>query len=270
MAGLVEKQMRGDGQQQSPSKNQRRQEQQGGNQQSSNSQRGSRQGASKAPAARQGKQAGGRDTGDQQGDFGEEATAEEQEQYERVVLAGMKLIYDDASHPGLMDTLRNGADNPTDTMAQSTMDIMNRIVEEMQGDLMGPVVLPAASAILEEVGTLADTAGIFPVDEAQINAAAQKMLMMAGQQFGVDPAAVEEMMATMDPEQLEQAVSQQAQYAQAAQGGGPGPAQATGGGASQARGSGSAGQRSAGDGGNTRAGPRGGSTNRKRQARASA
>jgi uncharacterized tellurite resistance protein B-like protein len=60
---------------------------------------------------------------------------------------------------------------------------------------------------------MAEKTRVMPVDEAVAGKAVQELLLLATQQYDIDPAEIEQAMAQMDPAQQQAMVQQQQQFA---------------------------------------------------------
>lgn len=155
------------------------------------------------------------DNGTMGGDIpgSEQATGEEQASYEKVVMAGLKVLFEDEkSSSAIIAQLKAGADNPAQAIASATTMLMTALDEQSGGQIPEAVILPAAGELLENVAQLANDAGVFPVDQNVVGQAAQLMITSLSEQYGVDPAEVEEMLGSLDEGQLGQIQQEQSQY----------------------------------------------------------
>lgn len=150
----------------------------------------------------------------------EQPTPEEQAAYERVVMAGLKAIYDQKTHGAIVNMLKSG--DPPDALAQAAETIVLELDRQSGGKIPEVVILPAAAEILGELAQLAGTANIFQPDERTLAVATQKMVVSLCEQYGVEAAEIQELLQSIPKEQIEQYVQQQSGYAQ--QGGGAPPA----------------------------------------------
>lgn len=136
----------------------------------------------------------------------QDATPEEQEQYDVFVGNGLKLIYSANSFPKIVDMLATGGD-PKMALAQTAVTVMSRLMQsaEQAGQKpSGDVVLHGGAEIFEELADLATKAEIYDFasdPDAMEGALFQAMDMfreVLGQQGMLDQDA-----ARRDMEQLE-------------------------------------------------------------------
>ena len=150
----------------------------------------------------------------EQGSIEEEATGEEQEAYDRVVLAAIKAMFEEGkTQEGIIQRLKAGSKEPAESIADVSSMIMTQLDQESGGQIPESVILPASIEILEQVSELANGMNIFPVDEAVMNYAAQLMMVKLGEEYGIEQQDIEEIMAGTPPDQLQQIETQQGEYA---------------------------------------------------------
>lgn len=126
---------------------------------------------------------------------GEQATPEEQENLERIVYAAMEILHAEETNPAIMDMLSSGANNPAQAMADVFSIIMQEIVGQIQGQVDIGVIMESSLEVIGMIGTLAEQAGLFKVDD-QINAQAmQLVVVMIAEQLGLDPEDIEALIA---------------------------------------------------------------------------
>lgn len=155
-----------------------------------------------------------------------EATPEEQEAYERVVMAGMKALYDPGSHEQMMALLEKGAADPAKALASVAQTIIGTLDDQSKGTIPETVIIPAAVEILEHTGELADAASLFPVDEAVLNRAGQELLIGLGEQYGVGPEEIQDLLSSFPESSLNEMAEQQNRYAEEAAPAGASPDEA--------------------------------------------
>ena len=143
----------------------------------------------------------------------EAATGEEQASYEKVVMAGLKdLFEDDTTSKAIVEQLKTGAENPAQSIADVTTMLITALDEQSGGQIPDAVILPAAGEILANVAQLANDADVFPVDQNIMGQAAQIMIVAVAERFGAEPGELEEMMGTLDEPTLNQIQTSQSQF----------------------------------------------------------
>lgn len=143
-----------------------------------------------------------------------EASQEEQEAKDQVVTAGMKYLFDGGKPTELaVKRLKAQGGEPAKALADYTVTLIAEMDERSGNTIPEEVIVPAAVELLENVTELAAAADIFPVDEAVMNLAAQHLMVGLGDEYGADPAEIQQMMGSLDPEALKQIESQQGNFA---------------------------------------------------------
>jgi hypothetical protein len=153
---------------------------------------------------------------------GDQPTPQEQNAYERVVMAGMKVLYDNSTHPGIMNMLTKSASDPAKALADTVSMIMLQLDKKSGGKIPEMVILPAAAELLGDVAELASKAGVFTVDENTATKAMQLMVMSLAENYGVQPEDVQALMQSFPPDEIKGMVAKQSQAA----GSGAAPAKA--------------------------------------------
>lgn len=140
-------------------------------------------------------------------------SSQEQSAYEKVVLSGMKIMYDNATHNGIMQMLTSGKADPAKAMANTVSMIIIQLDKKSGGKIPGVVILPAATELLGEVAQLAGKSKLFQVDERIANQAMQQLLMSLAQEYGMPPETIKSILQSTPKDQIQQIVTQQSQFA---------------------------------------------------------
>jgi hypothetical protein len=112
------------------------------------------------------------------------ATQEEQAIYERVVIGGMNVLYDDATHKDVMKMLDSA--DPATTLGELVALIISEIDQRNDGRIPDTVILPAAMEIMDAAAELAQTAGLFKVDANMAETAVQILVARLTSVYGID------------------------------------------------------------------------------------
>jgi len=138
----------------------------------------------------------------------------EQEAYNRVVMAGMKMIFEnEQSQQGLIGMLKTPGAAAAEKLANASFMIITQLDEKSGGQIPEDVVLPASVEILEHMSELADSVKAFPVDPAVMNHAGQLLIVRMGEEYGVEPEDLEELMSSIDPQTMQAVGVEQESYA---------------------------------------------------------
>ena len=117
-----------------------------------------------------------------------QAAPEEQDAYERVVLAGMKILYGDGTHESIMKLLDKNKGNPANAMAEATAMIITQIDHKAAGKVPRQVILQAGIELLAMVGELAEKSNKFEADEGIIKEAGEMVIHKLSKHFGKEQA----------------------------------------------------------------------------------
>lgn len=143
----------------------------------------------------------------------ETPTPQEQDQYNRIVLAGVKILSQAADQ--IIALLQKQANAPAKALGETTWTIMSAVDEKGGGQFDPAVLLMAGAEVMQNVGEFAKEGGVFEVDEALINKAWQLVMVRFETEFGVDFGAEFGPEAqAMDPAQFGQLAQQQQAYSQ--------------------------------------------------------
>lgn len=150
--------------------------------------------------------------GQDQTDQGDQnaASPELQDSFNRVVTAALKIIYDNATHAGVIAMLKSGS--PADALAHAASTIITQIDSKSGGKVPAEVILPAASEVLAELAQLAAVSKTFQPDEQIVVEAMQKMVFSLAQHYGVDQAQAQQFLQSMPKDEIEEAVSKMSQF----------------------------------------------------------
>lgn len=157
------------------------------------------------------------------GTGGEAPTEEEQTAYTQVVLAATEVIYDEKTHGAIMQMLQQQAEQPAQALGQAASMILVELDQQANGTIPEEVLLPSLTEIVEQLGQVADAAGVFPVDEALLNQGLAVAVEEVAVQYDVEEEDIREFMASIPEEEIQAARAQAEQYGLHQMGGG-GPA----------------------------------------------
>jgi hypothetical protein len=115
-------------------------------------------------------------------EFDTEVTGEEQDYYDRVVMAGMKAMFEDeGTHRQIVDRLKADTAHPAKDLAETTAILMIQLDKKDNDNIPETVILPAAVELLEQLIDLADSMKLFPIDDAVTNRAGQILVQKLGE-----------------------------------------------------------------------------------------
>lgn len=140
---------------------------------------------------------------------GSEATPQEQDAYNRVVMAGMKILYEDQdSHDAVMKML-DGGEAPEKDISDTVVMIMSQIDKKSGGKVPQVVIIPAAVELVSLAAELGEKAGIFQADDSVIARAVQMVIIGLCNEYGVSPEEIAQVMKSVDQKQVAQMVQDQ-------------------------------------------------------------
>ena len=115
------------------------------------------------------------------------ATPIDQDTYDRVVVAGMKLLNDDKIRGKIFALLEQGKGSPAKILGNAALNLMSIIKEKAPQGIPESVVGSAAIEIMMMLAEEADKAGVFTVDERTLKGAAQILIRGLATMYGVGP-----------------------------------------------------------------------------------
>ena len=144
---------------------------------------------------------------------GQQAAPEEQDAYERAVLAGVQLIFDDATNPAVMKMLKSQADDPAQAIAQTTAMLIQILEEKSQNQLPEGIIMDLADELAGNVMALGAKQNLFKIDKSLQGRAAQQVNILLDQMYPTSPEDADEMMAGMSEDELAGIQAEQSAFA---------------------------------------------------------
>ena len=130
----------------------------------------------------------------------QEVSPQEQEQYERIVGAASKILYDEKMSNQIVEALKGAGGDPSGVIANLAGSVIDELGKQAKGKLPVDLILPATNEILELIGEIAESANLFQYDEAMHAKASQKAIEMIAPRFGASDEDIQEFMGSMGPE----------------------------------------------------------------------
>ena len=118
----------------------------------------------------------------------------------------MEALYGNKAAKGVAESLRL-ANDPVEGMANTAYEIVSIIDEKTNGEVPDELLVLLATNVLEEVGEIAEAAGI-DVSPANIAAALKQMILRFLGEQGVDTTQLEQAMGQVNPEEFNQLAQQ--------------------------------------------------------------
>lgn len=128
---------------------------------------------------------------------------EQQDSYERVVLAAMKIIHSEEASEPLLKMLQSQAQNPGRGLAMVAHQVIVQIDEKSGGTIEEDLIVPASEEILVLVMEFAEAANVFPIDEQVQRQAEDELVRLLSETYG---PPTEEDMVSYSEEEIDQAV----------------------------------------------------------------
>tara|TARA_R110000803_G_scaffold5230_9_gene17368 strand:+ start:280 stop:840 length:561 start_codon:yes stop_codon:yes gene_type:complete len=169
--------------------------------------------ANQAPVAGANQSPGG-PAGDEMTLGDEQSTPEEQDYYDRIVLAGDEIIFgSEEARKAIVEKMKVDAQEPAKALADATALLVIKLDEQTGGNVPEAVILPAATELLEHMAELADSLGLFPIDDAVANHAGQLMVGNLSEAYGMTPEDMQAMVDSVPPEEAQQIAQEQGTFA---------------------------------------------------------
>ncbi len=111
-----------------------------------------------------------------------------QEAYDKIVLAGMKLMFDQRSHKLMLDAL-DGKGSMSDKLSRGIDGLMGLLRMKSNNTLPPQVIIPSSIALLIEAAEFLNEAGK-PVSEKEVGEAITKTIQSILVKFGASPEAI--------------------------------------------------------------------------------
>ena len=103
---------------------------------------------------------------------------------EKLVMAGMTLMYDEKTREYLINGLK-GPGDPTDKVAAEVVGLMRLLDEKSKGKIPKELIAPVARDLLLELVHFASLGGFFKLKKEQITLAMKKTIAQLMKQYGV-------------------------------------------------------------------------------------
>lgn len=133
----------------------------------------------------------------------QEGATGDQGAYEKVVLAGAKVLYDDQTHDAIMQTLQAGKDNPARALSNVVSNIITQLNEKAGGKIPQQVILPAASELLSMVTELAEASGLFQPDDKITDSAYMGIVKSMIEKYPPPPEDVNNFLNSLNEEDIQ-------------------------------------------------------------------
>lgn len=142
----------------------------------------------------------------------EQADPRMQDGYDRVMDAFSQAVHNEKQAKMIVESLQG--EDPEQTIASHAINILTVLDEKSGGKIPSELLIAAAVEGAELIAELGERAGFYEFDEAMQARVMQQMMALAVQRGIIDQAEIEELIASMDPAEVDGMVAQQAAFAQ--------------------------------------------------------
>ncbi len=151
----------------------------------------------------------------QTGGSGPEALSlEQQDQYDKVVMAGMEVLFkNEKVSKSIVSRLKTDSKNPAKALSDTVSMLMIQLDHQVGDQIDEAIILPAAAELLEQTAELADSLQLFPIDDAVLQHAAQLMVQNLAEQYGTSPEDIRGLIEATNPEELKRIEEEQGNFA---------------------------------------------------------
>jgi hypothetical protein len=128
--------------------------------------------------------------------------------YDRIVLAGMKVLFSKNTHSQIMQGVKEAQDKVT-TAADGIVGLMGMLHKESRGTMpVGPMILAGMSLLMQALDFM-EQAGMVQVDNAVLDTATQHYIETLLPKIGMTPEKIQAMLGQAqgimaDPEKMAQ------------------------------------------------------------------
>lgn len=143
-----------------------------------------------------------------QGAGGQEASPEEQQALERVVMAASELLYAGDDERGRPDKaiveMVMAEDQVSVGIGQAAAFMIQQLDRAANGQIPEVVIMPAGAEIVEMIAEMVAEQRLAEVDEQVVQEAGEVMVRQVGEAYGVSQEEIEQFLASVDPGVVEQ------------------------------------------------------------------
>lgn len=137
-----------------------------------------------------------------------------QNAYERVVVAGMKLMFSKETHKYMLKQLESDAPM-SEKLGNGIAELMIALFLQSNRTMPPQVIIPAGTELVVQAADFIKKSGLAKVTNRDIGDGIQIMMSQVFRQFGIDPDKLFQKIGQFDPSQLP-SILQQGQQAQQA------------------------------------------------------
>jgi hypothetical protein len=143
-----------------------------------------------------------------------------QNAYERVVVAGMKMMFSKETSKYMLQQLE--APGPmAEKLGNGVAELMIALFMQSNKTMPPQVIIPAGTELVVQAADFIKKSGLAEVTNRDIGDGVQIMMSQVFRQFGIDPDQLFQKIGQFDPSQIEQMAQQDQMAQQMPQGQGP-------------------------------------------------
>jgi hypothetical protein len=136
---------------------------------------------------------------------GDQATPEEQKALEGALQAASHLLYkEDSTHQQYMKLMENYKEEPQAGIIEVTKQVVTAVDQQL--DLPETVIMEFTAVVTDMVMELGEATGLAKLDERQQEDTLALTTMAILEEYGAEPGDLEQVLASMTPEEQEQLV----------------------------------------------------------------
>lgn len=131
-----------------------------------------------------------------------------QDAYERVVLAGMKMMFSEQTHELMLKEFERGGPIAK-RLGEGTAGLLLLLFKQTNGNMPPQVLIPAGTDLLVQAADFVRKAGLEKVTNKDIGDGLEIMVGILFEKFGLSPEKVYQMVGGFDRSEIEQAAAGQ-------------------------------------------------------------
>jgi hypothetical protein len=120
-----------------------------------------------------------------------------QEAYDRVVIAGMKVMFSEESHKMLLQFMESEG-TPPEKLGKGIAGLMLILFKESNETIPPQVIIPAAVQLLMRAADFAKKSGMEDINNEDIAGGIELMIAIILEKFGVDPTQLKQILDQYD------------------------------------------------------------------------
>ena len=131
-----------------------------------------------------------------------------QQAYERVVVAGMKMMFSKETNKYMLKQLE-GEGSMAEKLGGGIAELMIALFLESNKTMPPQVIIPAGTELLVQAADFINKSGLAEVTNRDVGDGIQMMMSLIFRQFGIDPDKLMQKIDQFDPSQIQQMAMEQ-------------------------------------------------------------